>query len=133
MVHSYHGKIAQEAYDNTIGGIIRYSEGWNSTLGREIYFEEKIIERDIVSTYTDGVDSKIIHAKISLNAKILEFNSQSEYIKDVVNRLSKVKPDMISFYERKKSLLYMLDGIKLNYNNYYCIYNRGVDSKCVTI
>jgi len=129
VVHSYHGKTAQEAYNNTLNGAIRYSESWNSTFGRGIYFGDKTVENSIISAYSEGIDNKIIHAKISSDAKILEFNSQAEYIRDVTNRLSKVKPEMIKFYEKERSLLYMLDGIdgiKLKYNNYYCIYNRGV-------
>ena len=61
--------------------------------------------------------------------KILEFKNQLEYLKDIQNRLEEVPGILKGFYDNERSLLYMLDGydgIKLEWNNYYCIYNRGV-------
>lgn len=130
VVHAYHGKTAQEAYDNTLNGKIQYSESTNSSFGRGIYFGDKSIEDNISFFYSGRTqDSKIINAKINKTAKILEFNNQIEYLKDVNNRLSKIPNNLKSFYEKETSLMYMLDGIdgiKLRYNGYYCIYNRGV-------
>ena len=130
VVHAYHGKTAQEAYQNTIRGKIQYSENTNSSFGRGIYFGAKSVENSVVSSYSGkNGDMKIINAKIDKNAKILEFKNQLEYIKDVNDRLSKVPPELKKVYEKEKSLLYMLDGIdgiKINTNQYYCIYNRGV-------
>ena len=130
VVHSYHGKTAEEAYQNTIKGKIQYSENTNSSFGRGIYFGDKSVEGNIVAFYSgNSNDSKIINAKIGKNARILEFASQIEYLKDVNNRLAKIPDGLKGFYEKETSLLYMLDGIdgiKLNYNHYYCIYNRGV-------
>lgn len=129
-VHSYHSKTAEEAYQNTLNGPIQYSESTNSSFGRGLYFADKISEKQIISFYSgkDG-DYKIINAKISEKAKILEFNNQLEYLIDVNKRISRVPNNLKSFYEKETSLLYMLDGIdgiKLRYNHYYCIYNRGV-------
>lgn len=130
VVHAYHGKTAQEAYNNTLNGKIQYSESTNSSFGRGIYFGDKSIEGNILSVYSGRTqDNKMINAKINKTAKILEFNNQIEYLKDVSNRLSKIPNGLKSFYEKETSLMYMLDGIdgiKLRYNGYYCIYNRGV-------
>lgn len=130
VVHSYHGQTAQQAYENTIKGEIQYSENTNSSFGRGIYFGDKSIENYIISSYSGKTnDFKIINAKIDANAKILEFENQLEYTKDLVTRLSKVPDNLKEFFSKEKSLLYMLDGIdgiKLKWNNYYCIYNRGV-------
>lgn len=128
VVHSYHGKTAEQAYENTIKGKIQYSEGTNSSYGRGIYFGSKKIQDNIITDYSRQ-DNKIINAKINSKAKILEFENQIEYTKDLMDRFSKVPEDLREFYKNEKSLLYMLDGvdgIKLKWNNYYCIYNRGV-------
>lgn len=130
VVHAYRGKTAKDAYNNTLNGKIQYSESTNSSFGRGIYFGDKSVEDTILTFYSGkSNDSKIINAKINKNAKILEFKNQIEYLKDVNDRLSKVPNNLKNFYERETSLLYMLDGIdgiNLRYNNYYCIYNRGV-------
>lgn len=128
VVHSYHGKTAEEAYQNTIKGKIQYSEDTYSSYGRAIYFGDKKIQDRIILDYSKE-DNKIINAKINLNAKILEFKNQLEYSKDIQKRLEKVPKELQKFYDNERSLLYMLDGydgIKFKWNNYYCIYNRGV-------
>lgn len=128
VVHAYHGKTAEEAYQNTIKGKIQYSEGANSSYGRCIYFGDKSIQDKIISDYAKK-DNKIINAKIAPNAKILEFKTELEYSKDMQRRLEKVPENLKELYNNEKSLLYMLDGIdgiNLKWNNYYCIYNRGV-------
>ena len=130
VVHAYHGKTAKEAYENTIRGKIQYSENTNSSFGRGIYFGDKSVENTILSFYSGKTgDSKIINAKIDKSAKILEFNNQIEYLKDVNSRILKLPDDLKKIYEKETSLLYMLDGIdgiKIKTNQYYCIYNRGV-------
>lgn len=128
VVHEYHGKTAEEAYQNTIKGKIQYSEDAYSSYGRGIYFGDKKIQDRVVLDYAKK-DNKIINAKINSNAKILEFKNQLEYSKDIQSRLEKVPKELQEFYRKESSLLYMLDeydGIKLKWNNYYCIYNRGV-------
>ena len=128
VVHSYHGKTAQEAYENTIKGKIQYSENTNSSFGRGIYFGEKSIEEELLSLYGKK-DSKAIKAKISNKAKILEFEKQFDYLKDVEGRLNKLPKNLRNFYKNERSLLYMIegiDGIKIKSKGYYCIYNRGV-------
>ena len=130
VVHSYHGKTAEEAYQNTIRGKIQYSENTNSSFGRGIYFGDKSVENSIIFSYSGKTkDVKIINAKINETANILEFNNQIEYLKDLNNRISKVPDDLKKIYEKETSLLYMIDGIdgiKIKSNQYYCIYNRGV-------
>ncbi len=128
IVHSYHGKTAKEAYENTIKGPIQYSESINSSYGRGIYFGEKLKEEDLLSLFGKG-DNKVIKAKISDKAKIIEFEKQFDYLKDVEERLNKLPKELRTFYKNEKSLLYMLDGIdgiKIKSKGYYCIYNRGV-------
>lgn len=130
VVHSYHGKTANEAYKNTIKGKIQYSENTNSSFGRGIYFGDKSVKEEIISSYSGRTDDvKIINAKINENAKILEFKNQMEYLKDLNHRLSKVPDNLKKIYQKETSLLYMLDGIDgimIKSNQYYCIYNRGV-------
>lgn len=128
VLHSYHGKTAQEAYENTIRGTIQYSESIRSSYGRGIYFGESDIEDDLLSLY-GKTDNKVIKAKIDNNAKILEFDKQFDYLKDVEERLNKIPKNLRNFYKNERSLLYMLDGIdgiKIKSKGYYCIYNRGV-------
>ena len=130
VVHSYRGKSSEEAYKNTIKGKIQYSENTNSSYGRGIYFGDKSVENNILNSYSGkNGDIKVINAKINKNAKIIEFKNQAEYIKDVSNRLLKVPDELRKVYKKETSLLYMLDGIdgiKINTNQYYCIYNREV-------
>lgn len=130
VVHAYHGKTAQEAYENTIKGKIQYSENTNSSFGRGIYFGDKSVESNILSFYSGkSGDSKVINAKLNKNANILEFENQIEYLKDINDRISKLPNNLKRVYEKETSLLYMLDGIdgiKIKTNGYYCIYNRGV-------
>lgn len=130
VVHSYHGKTAEEAYQNTIKGKIQYSENTNSSFGRGIYFGDKSVENSIISSYSGKTkDVRIINAKINETAKILEFNNQIEYLKDLNKRISEVPDELKKVYEKETSLLYMIDGIdgiKIKSNQYYCIYNRGV-------
>lgn len=128
VVHSYHGKTAKEAYENTIKGPIQYSESTNSSYGRGIYFGEKSNEEELLSLFGKK-DSHIIKAKISNTAKIVEFEKQFDYLKDVEERLKKVPKELRDFYKNERSLLYMLDGIdgiKIKSKGYYCIYNRRV-------
>lgn len=128
ILHSYHGKTAQEAYENTIRGTIQYSESIRSSYGRGIYFGESNMEEDLLSLYGKA-DNKVIKAKIDNKAKILEFDKQFDYLKDVEERLNKIPKRLRNFYKNEKSLLYMLDGIdgiKIKSKGYYCIYNRGV-------
>ena len=128
VLHSYHGKTAQEAYENTIRGTIQYSESIRSSYGRGIYFGESDIEDDLLSLY-EKTDNKVIKAKIDNNAKILEFDKQFDYLKDVEEKLNKIPKTLRNFYKNERSLLYMLDGIdgiKIKSKGYYCIYNRGV-------
>ena len=128
VVHSYHGRTAQEAYENTIKGSIQYSESIRSSYGRGIYFGESNIEDDLLSLY-GKTDNKVIKAKIDDKAKILEFDKQFDYLKDVEERLNKIPRNLRDFYKNERSLLYMLDGIdgiKIKSKGYYCIYNRGV-------
>ena len=128
VVYAYHGKTADEAYINTIKGAIQYSENTNSSYGRGIYFGESNSKDDLISLYGKG-NNKIIQAKISNNAKILEFDKQFDYLKDVEERLNKLPENLRNIYKNERSLLYMLDGydgIKIKSKGYYCIYNRGV-------
>lgn len=128
ILHSYHGKTAQEAYENTIRGTIQYSESIRSSYGRGIYFGESNMEEDLLSLYGKA-DNKVIKAKIDNKARILEFDKQFDYLKDVEERLNKIPKRLRNFYKNEKSLLYMLDGIdgiKIKSKGYYCIYNRGV-------
>lgn len=128
FVHDYSGITAQGAYENTLHGNIRYSEKHKSSYGRGIYFGEKAREEEIKEFYSAG-NSKIINAKISSNANIMEFKNQSEYIEEISKRLKNVPPELQQIYQNERSLLFMLDGIdgiKINSNGYYCIYNREV-------
>ena len=128
VLHSYHGKTAQEAYEKTIKGSIQYSESIKSSYGRGIYFGESNIEDDLLSLY-GKTDNKVIKAKIDNKAKIIEFEKQFDYLKDVEERLNKIPKNLRNFYKNERSLLYMLDGIdgiKIKSKGYYCIYNRGV-------
>lgn len=130
VLHSYQGTTADEAYKNTIKGRIKYSENTNSSFGRGIYFGSKSIENNIVASYSGrSEDIRMINAKIHQEANILEFKNQMEYIKDISRRISKVPESLRKVYQKETSLLYMLegiDGIKIESNQYYCIYNRGV-------
>ena len=128
VVHAYQGKSANEAYENTIYGKIRYSEMVKSSYGRGIYFGEKSNEEELLSLYGKG-NSKIIMAKLSNDCKILEFDNQFDYLKDVEARLNTIPETLRNFYKNERSLLYMIDGIdgiKIKSKGYYCIYNRGV-------
>lgn len=128
VLHSYHGKTAKEAYENTIKGAIQYSESIRSSYGRGIYFGEVNMKDNLLSLYGKE-DNKIIKAKIDNKAKILEFDKQFDYLKDVEERLNKIPKNIRNFYKNERSLLYMLDGIdgiKIKSKGYYCIYNRGV-------
>lgn len=52
-----------------------------------------------------------------------------EFLIDCVEKIKRLPKEQRSFYEKEKSLLYMLDGydgIKITNKGYYCIYNRGV-------
>ena len=71
VVHNQYGKTSQEAYNNTLYGDIKYSEFYNSTYGRGIYFGESKSERQLISGYGKN-DYKIIRAKMPKKYKILE-------------------------------------------------------------
>ncbi len=127
-LRDYQGITAEEAYKNTLYGKIRYSDKKNSQYGRGIYFGEKINSDELNYTYGDGKEN-VINAKLSKNAKILEFNSMIDYIRDVSERTKKLPKKIQKIYDNERSLLYMLDGydgIKIKGKDYYCIYNRKV-------
>jgi len=124
----YKGTTAEEAYKNTILGKIRYSDRENSQYGRGIYFGEKSDADMLNYTFGNGQD-KAINAKISKDARILEFNSMISYYKDVGERTARLPQKLRKFYDSERSLIYMLegyDGIKIKGKNYYCIFNRKV-------
>ena len=128
FLRDYKNTTAEEAYKNTLYGRIRYSDKKNSQFGRGIYFGEKVNSEELMHTYGDKKE-KVINAKISKNAKILEFDSPFDYIKDVSERTKKLPKELQKIYDNERSLLYMLegyDGIKINQKKYYCIYNRKV-------
>lgn len=119
---------ADEIYKNTISGDIKYSNKKNSQYGRGIYFGDKSISEELMHTYGDE-SGKVITAKISKDAKILEFDSMIDYIKDASERVNKLPKELQKFYKEERSLLYMLDrydGIRIKGKNYYCMYNRKV-------
>lgn len=127
-LRDYKNISAEEAYKNTLYGDIQYSDKQFSQYGRAIYFGEKTTEEKLLHTYGDG-KGKAINAKLSNSAKILEFNSMIEYLKDVEQREKNLPEKLRKIYNSERSLLYMLDGydgIKINGKNYYCIYNRKV-------
>lgn len=127
-LRDYKNITAEEAYKNTLYGKIKYSDKKNSQYGRGIYFGEKADSEELNYTYGEG-KGKVINAKLSKNAKILEFDSPIDYIKDVSERTKKMSKELQKIYDNERSLLYMLDGydgIKINKKNYYCIYNRKV-------
>ena len=127
-LRDYNGVTAEEAYKNTLFGDIKYSDRKNSQYGRGIYFGGKAKQEELVHTYGDK-NEKAINAKISEDAKILEFDSMISYIRDVSERTKKLPKELQKIYDNERSLLYMLDGydgIKINGKDYYCIYNRKV-------
>lgn len=127
-LRDYKNQTAEKAYINTLYGEIKYSDKQNSQYGRGIYFGEKKNAEELLYTYGNG-KGKAINAKISPEAKIIEFNSMISYIKDVNNRTKALPEELRKIYENERSLLYMLDGydgIKINGKGYYCIYNRKV-------
>lgn len=125
----YKNISAKEAYDSTINGKIHYSDSQNnSEYGRGIYFGDKSITEKLLNLFGDE-NKVVMNAKLSKDAKILEFKNKFEFIRDCVERIKKLPDDKRRFYENEKSILYMLDGydgIKINDKKYYCIYNRGV-------
>ena len=128
FLRDYKNITAEGAYKNTLYGKIRYSDKKNSQYGRGIYFGEKADFEELNYTYGNG-KGKVINAKISKSAKILEFDSVIDYIRDVSKRTKKLPEELQKIYDNERSLLYMLDGydgIKINKKNYYCIYNRKV-------
>lgn len=127
-LRDYKSITAESAYINTLYGEIRYSDKRNSQYGRGIYFGKKTNSEELNYTYGDG-KGKVINAKISKKAKILEFNSMIDYIHDVSERTKILPKNLQKIYDNERSLLYMLDGydgIKIKGKDYYCIYNRGV-------
>ena len=127
-LRDYKNISAEEAYKNTLYGDIQYSDKQFSQYGRAIYFGEKTTEEKLLHTFGDG-KGKAVNAKLSNNAKILEFNSMISYLKDVEQREKNLPEKLRKIYNSERSLLYMLDGydgIKINGKNYYCIYNRKV-------
>lgn len=126
--HDYKNISAKEAYNNTINGKIQYSNINNSEYGRGIYFGDKADTKKLLDSFGDS-NSVIMNAKISKEAKILEFKNKFEFLIDCANRIEKLPNDLKNIFKYEKSLLYMLDGydgIKINDKKYYCIYNRGV-------
>ncbi len=127
-LHDYKGMSAKDAYNNTINGNIQYSDRKNSVYGRGIYFGEKVSDNDLSSLYGDK-NGIVINAKLSREAKILEFDSTIDYINKSGERISKMPENLQGIYKFERSLIYMLDGydgIKIKGKDYYCIYNRGV-------
>lgn len=127
-LRDYKDNTAEEAYRNTLYGKIRYSDRKNSQYGRGIYFGVKSKSEELNFTYGEG-KGKVINAKISKDAKILEFNSAFDYIRDVSERTEKLSKSLQRIYDNERSLLYILDGydgIRIKSKGYYCIYNREV-------
>lgn len=129
VMSDYHGKTAKEILKQTIAGDISYSKKWNNTYGRGIYFGDSDIEDTLTNFYGGKEGSTILKAKIVDTAKIKVFDSQQDYVKDLVIRERKLPKDLQALYKFKRSLYYMLDGydgIYIKSKGYYCIYNRGV-------
>ena len=127
-LRDYKGMTAEEAYENTILGKIRYSDRKNSQYGRGIYFGERNDANMLNYAFGNG-QNKAINAKISKDAKILEFDSMISYYRDVGERTARLPQKLRKFYGNECSLLYMLegyDGIRIKGKNYYCIFNRKV-------
>lgn len=127
-LHDYKGATAKDAYNNTINGDIQYSDRKNSVYGRGIYFGEKVSDNELSSLYGDE-NGIVINAKLSKEAKILEFNSIFDFVRDCANRVETLPEELKHIFKNEKSILYMLDGydgIRIKGKNYYCIYNRGV-------
>lgn len=127
-LRDYNGNTAEEAYKNTLYADIKYSSKKNSQYGRGIYFGELSNADELNYTFGNG-QNKVIKAKLSKDAKILEFDSMISYYKDVAERTAKLPQNLQKIFESERSLLYMLDGydgIKIKGKDYYCIYNRKV-------
>lgn len=127
-LRDYNGKTADDAYKNTLYGDIQYSSKRNSQYGRGIYFGELSNAEELNYTFGKG-QNKVITAKLSQNARIIEFKSMIAYYKDVAERTANLPEKIKKIFENESSLIYMLDGydgIKINGKNYYCIYNREV-------
>lgn len=127
LIHENRGKSADENYNNTINGEIRYSECTNSHYGRGIYFGTSNKRDFIINAYA-GKDNKILLAKLSDDIKIKRFNTQLDWIKDRVDRIKNLSLEEQRFFTQESSLLYMLDGydgIYIDNIGYYVIYNRG--------
>nr|DAZ39599.1 MAG TPA: minor capsid protein [Caudoviricetes sp.] len=127
-LRDYKGRTAEEAYKNTLYGDIKYSNKKNSQYGRGIYFGELVDAETLNYTFGNG-QGKVIRAKLSKDANILEFNSPIDYLKDISTRTQKLPKKLQRIYDNERSLIYMLegyDGIKIKGKNYYCIFNRKV-------
>lgn len=127
-LRNYNGETAEKAYKNTLYGDIKYSYKKNSQFGRGIYFGELSDAETLNYTFGNG-QGKVIKAKLTKDAKILEFNSPIDYLRDISKRTQKLLPKLQKIYDNERSLIYMLegyDGIKIKGKNYYCIFNRKV-------
>ncbi len=127
-LRDYNGKTAEDAYRNTLYGDIKYSCKKNSQFGRGIYFGELSDAETLNYTFGNG-QGKVIRAKLTKDAKILEFDSQIDYLRDISKRTQKLPKKLQRIYDNERSLIYMLegyDGIKIKGKNYYCVFNRKV-------
>lgn len=127
-LRNYNGKAAEEAYKNTLYGDIKYSYKKNSQYGRGIYFGDLSDAETLNYTFGNG-QNKVIRAKLTKNARILEFDSPIDYLRDISERTQKLPKKLQRIYDNERSLIYMLegyDGIKIKEKNYYCIFNRKV-------
>lgn len=127
-LRNYNGKTAEEAYRNTLYGDVKYSYKKNSQYGRGIYFGE-LSDANMLNYTFGNAQGKVIRAKLNKDAKILEFDSPIDYLRDVSKRTQKLPKKLQRIYDNERSLIYMLegyDGIKIKGKNYYCIFNRKV-------
>lgn len=127
-LRNYNGKTAEEAYKNTLYGDIKYSYKKNSQYGRGIYFGDLSDAETLNYTFGNG-KGKVIKAKLTKDARILEFDSSIDYLRDISKRIQKLPKKLQRIYDNERSLIYMLegyDGIKIKGKNYYCIFNRKV-------
>lgn len=121
-----------EIVKNTVYGEIRYSNKKTSYFGKGIYFASKNLEKKLIEEYGKK-NNKVINAKISKNANILEFKNMNEYIKGIKKLSNGIGNEnfarMIYNHIEVSNMLFMNSGvdiIKIIDNNYYVVLNRGV-------
>lgn len=132
VLTSNQNQSAEDIKKANISGNIRYSGQLHSHYGKGIYFGEKSIENKLIREYGNE-DFSILSAKISEDAKIIEYNDMMEYIKGVKKLSKKIKDDDLArfFYNSNENtnMLFMnkgIDIIKIKRDNYYVVLNRGV-------